>query len=116
MLTKLLIPKINNLTHEILNINNLIDSHETDSNGNYVNNNNKSFFNHLRNAFAHNNVSYLDDRIVYNRKILLEDYDDNGILTFRCTCRYYDLVKLFNDNLFLNAITNTKEKNKVLKK
>ena len=108
--------KINNLTHEILNINNLIDSHETDSNGNYVNNNNKSFFNHLRNAFAHNNVSYLDDRIVYNRKILLEDYDDNGILTFRCTCRYYDLVKLFNDNLFLNAITNTKEKNKVLKK
>ena len=102
--------KIISLFKEILNLNSLINNYKTDSNGNYINNNNKSFFNHLRNAFAHNNVSYLDDRLVYNRKILLEDYDDNGNLTFRCVCRYYDLVKLFNNDLFLEAITNSKTK------
>lgn len=102
--------KIISLFKEILKLNSLINNYKTDSNGNYINNNNKSFFNHLRNAFAHNNVSYLDDRLVYNRKILLEDYDDNGKLTFRCVCRYYDLVKLFNNDLFLEAITNSKTK------
>ena len=86
-----------------------INTHKIDSYGSYVNNNNKSFFNHLRNAFAHNNIKYLDDRINYNRKIVLEDYDDNKQLTFRCVCRYYDLVKLFNNELFLEAIIN-KEK------
>ena len=103
--------KINNLTIEINEIILNINTHKTDSYGNFINNNNKNFFNHLRNAFAHNHIKYLDDRLVYNRKIVLEDYDDNNKLTFRCVCRYYDLVKLFNDNLFLEAI-NCKESKK----
>ena len=105
--------KKNNLLLDKNNIINLINTHQTDSNGNYINNNNKSFFNHLRNAFAHNNISYLDDRITYNRKILLEDYDEDNNLTWRCVCRYYDLVKLLNNNLFLEAITNSYEKEKI---
>jgi len=102
--------KINNITLEINELMTNINQHKTDSYGDYINNNNKSFFNHLRNAFAHNNIKYLDDRITYNRKIVLEDYDDNKKLTFRCVCRYYDLVKLFNNELFLQAINNNEIK------
>lgn len=106
---------IEELTKQISNIEKQIDLAQTDSNGYYINSNNKSFFNHLRNAFAHNHVRYADDRLVYNRKIILEDIDDNGDLSFRCTCRYYDLVKLFNNDLFLKAlnkgITLTKKRN-----
>lgn len=102
--------KINNLTIEINEIILNINTHKTDSFGNFINNNNKNFFNHLRNAFAHNHIKYLDDRLVYNRKIVLEDYDDNNKLTFRCVCRYYDLVKLFNDDLFLEAINGKESK------
>lgn len=98
--------KINSLKKEIINIEAQINLAQTDSDGYYINSNNKSFFNHLRNAFAHNHVNYADDRLVLNRKILLEDYDDNGNLTFNCTCRYYDLVNLFNDDLFLEALSN----------
>lgn len=102
--------KIANITFEINDIMNNINFHKTDPYGDYINNNNKNFFNHLRNAFAHNNIKYLDDRIIYNRKILLEDYDDNKNLTFRCICRYYDLLKLFNNDLFLKAINNNETK------
>lgn len=102
--------KINLITQEINILISNINSHQTDNYGDYINNNNKNFFNHLRNAFAHNNIKYLDDRITYNRKIVLEDYDDNKNLTFRCVCRYYDLVKLFNDELFLEAINNKESK------
>lgn len=108
--------KINNLLLEKNNIVSLINTHKTDSNGKYINNNNKSFFNHLRNAFAHNHISYLDDNIVYNRKIVLEDYDDDNKLTFRCIGRYYDFVKLFNNELFLEAINSKKSKVKTLTK
>ena len=104
--------KINNLVLEITDLTNQLKGTKTDSNGNYINDNNTSFFNHLRNAFAHNHVSYLEDRLVYNRKILLEDYNDDGTLSFRCTCRYYDLVKLFNNDLFKEAIINKKQKEK----
>lgn len=108
--------KINILLLEKNNIINLINTHKTDSNGKYINNNNKSFFNHIRNALAHNHISYLDDNIVYNRKILLEDYDDDNNLTFRCIGRYYDFVKLFNNELFLEAINSKKSKVKKLTK
>ena len=100
--------KIEELTKEISNIKKQIDLAQTDSTGYYINSNNKSFFNHLRNAFAHNHIKYADDRLVYNRKIILEDIDDNGDLTFRCTCHYYDLVKLFNNDLFLEALNKGK--------
>ena len=102
--------KIGELTKQIYNIENQIDLAQLDSNGYYVNSNNKSFFNHLRNAFAHNHIKYADDRLVYNRKIILEDIDDDGNLTFKCTCRYYDLVKLFNNDLFLEALSKSKTK------
>lgn len=102
--------KINDTTLEINDIITNMNTHKTDSYSDYINNNNKNFFNHLRNAFAHNNIKYLDDRITYNRKIVLEDYDDNKNLTFRCVCRYYDLVKLFNNELFLEAINNNESK------
>ena len=105
--------KISTLTLEISEIISEINTHKTNDNGNYINNNNKSFFNHLRNAFAHGNIRYLDDRLVYNRKIVLEDWDDDKNLSFRCVCRYYDLVKLFNNPLFIEAINNMeKEKRK----
>ena len=100
--------KINNVKKEITNIEAQINLAQTDSDGYYINSNNKSFFNHLRNAFAHNHIKYADDRLVYNRKIILEDIDDNGDLTFRCTCHYYDLVKLFNNDLFLEALNKGK--------
>ena len=48
--------------------------------------------------------------LVYNRKVILEDFDDNGNLTFKCNCRYYDLVKLFNNELFLEALNKNKTK------
>jgi len=102
--------KINEATLEINSIMTNINTHKNDSYGNYINNNNKSFFNHLRNAFAHNNIKYLDDNPNYNRKIVLEDYDDDKKLSFRCVCRYYDLVKLFNNELFLDAIKNKETK------
>lgn len=105
--------KINNLIFEINDITNELSLHKNDSNGNYINHNNKNFFNHLRNAFAHNNIKYFDDRITYNRKIILEDYDDDKNLTFRCICRYYDLVKLINNDLFLQAITEYKNDDKI---
>lgn len=100
--------KIKDLTKEISNIEKQLDLAQTDFNGCYINSNNKNFFNHLRNAFAHNRIKYADDRLVYNRKIILEDIDDNGNLTFRCTCHYYDLVKLFNNDLFLEALNKGK--------
>lgn len=99
---------INNLILEINSIENEIDNAKKDSNGHYINSNNKSFFNHLRNAFAHNHIKYIDNRLVYNRKVLLEDFDDDRNLTFKCICRYYDLVKLFNNELFLESLSKEK--------
>ena len=96
--------KISEITNEINAVTTELSSKKTDEFGTFTNNNNKSFFNHLRNAFAHNRVKYADDRVVYNRKISLEDYDDNGTLTFKCECRFLDLVRLFTNNLFLEAI------------
>lgn len=96
--------KIIEITNEINIITTELSSKQTDEVGSFTNSNNKSFFNHLRNAFAHNRVKYSDDRVVYNRKISLEDYDDNGTLTFKCECRFLDLVKLFTNDLFLEAI------------
>lgn len=100
--------KIRELTREISNNQKQIDLAQNDFNGYYINSNNKNFFNHLRNAFAHNHIRYADDRLVYNRKIILEDFNDNGELTFKCSCRYYDLVKLFNNELFLEALSKKK--------
>lgn len=100
--------KIEELTEEISNIQKQIDSSQTDSNGYYINTNNKSFFNHLRNAFAHNHIKYAEDRLIVNRKIILEDIDDNGDLSFKCICRYNDLVKLFNNEMFLEALNKSK--------
>ncbi|MBE6152451.1 MAG: hypothetical protein E7165_03985 [Firmicutes bacterium] len=100
--------KINELIIEINNITSKLSTAKKDDKGNYINNN-QNFFSHLRNAFAHNHIRYADDRIVYNRKIILEDFDDNNNLTFQCTCRYRDLVKLLNNDLFLEAISQ-KEK------
>lgn len=100
--------KIYNLLIEIKNIEKEINNAQKDDIGYYINSNNKSFFNHLRNAFAHNHIKYEDDRLVYNRKIILEDIDDKGELSFRCVCRYYDLVKLFNHELFLESLTKNK--------
>ena len=100
--------KISNLVIEINNINNQLANAKNDAEGNYINMNNKNFFSHLRNAFAHNHIRYAEDRLVYNRKIILEDFDDDGKLTFKCICRYYDLVKLFNNDLFLEALSNNK--------
>lgn len=96
--------KINDLIAEIAIIENIVNNCHNDLNGKYVCDSNKSFFNHLRNAFAHGHIKYSDERVVPNRKILLEDYDDNGNLSFKCECRYFDLVKLFNNELFLEAI------------
>lgn len=104
------INKLEELNKEIDGIKKQIDFAKTDSNGCYINSNNKSFFNHLRNAFAHNHIKYADDRLVYNRRIVLEDIDDNGNLSFRCICRYYDLVKLFNNELFLEVLDECKTK------
>lgn len=98
--------RIIEIADEINTISTAINGKKCDENGNYINNDNKSFFNHLRNAFAHNRIKYADNRVVYNRKIMLEDFDDNGILTFQCECRFLDLVKLFTNKLFLEAINN----------
>lgn len=102
--------KINNFVIQINDIENQINNAKKDDNGNYINDNNKNFFNHLRNAFAHNHVKYADDRLVINRKLVLEDLDDNGELTFRCTCRYKDLENLFNNEMFLEALSKSKTK------
>lgn len=101
--------KINLLTSQIAEIEAQIDLAEQDECGKYINFSNKSFFNHIRNAFAHSHVRYAEDRLVYNRKIILEDFDDNGNLTFTCACRYYDLIKLLNNDLFLEALNQTKK-------
>lgn len=107
--------KKSTLELEKIELLNLLNLHKTDDNGNYINNN-KGFFNHIRNALAHNRIKYLDDTVVYNRKIILEDYDEDNNLTFKCIGRYYDFVKLFNSDLFLEAIqnyNNTKSNNKI---
>jgi len=96
--------RIIEITEEINSINLQLSVSKSDENGNYIDNNNKSFFNHLRNAFAHSRVRYANDRVVYNRKIILEDYNDDGILAFRCECRFLDLVRLFTNDLLLEAI------------
>lgn len=96
--------KILEISEEINSINAQLSLSKHNENGNYIDNNNKSFFNHLRNAFAHSRVRYANDRVVYNRKILLEDYDDDGALTFKCECRFLDLVRIFTNDLFLEAI------------
>lgn len=96
--------KINELIIQINDILTKMNYAKNDDNGNYIDNNNKNFFTHLRNSLAHNHIRYANDRVVYNRKIILEDYDDNGNLSFKCECRYYDLAKLFNNELFLEAM------------
>lgn len=101
--------RITETTTNIADILNKLSKAKTDSNGKYIDDNNKGFFTHLRNALAHNHIRYADDRVVYNRKIILEDFDENNNLTFICECRYYDLVKLLNNDLFLKAI-NKKQK------
>lgn len=105
----LLTLKINSLINEINITTNELSNAQNDKFGNYICNSNQSFFNHLRNALAHNHIKYADDRIVYNRKIILEDFDDDNKLTFKCECRFYDLVKLFNNDLFLKAINNNEK-------
>ena len=103
-LIKEITDKITEITNEINQVSSELANKKTDEFGSFIDSNNQSFFNHLRNAFAHNRVKYSDDRVVYNRKISLEDYDDNGTLTFKCECRFLDLVRLFTSDLFLEAI------------